>query len=133
LAFLTGWPVVALTTVMATVPFFAAAGWSNPGCGSVSSPVWVTADAPAPRLANTDQMRSVFSPWLRSTSAARMPSRASRKLGSGAVSGIPSVTRRAATSLPLASPYFATRAFWRSQRVAVQISPSACTSGPVRS
>ena len=63
LAPLIGSPVVALTKVRATVPFRAAVGWSNPGCGSASSPVAETAEAPAPRRANTDQMRSASSPW----------------------------------------------------------------------
>ena len=52
-AFLTGAPVEEFTTLPTRVPLRAADAWSNAGCGSVSSPVALDAEAPAPRWAKT--------------------------------------------------------------------------------
>ena len=49
------------------------------------------------------------------------------------LSGIASVTMCSAMSEPACWPYFATSALRICHSVAVQISPSACTSGPTRS
>ena len=63
LAFLTGAPVEALTTVPTRVPLRESDAWSNAGRGSVSSPVADEAEAPAPRWAKTLHTVSVLSPW----------------------------------------------------------------------
>ncbi|CAB4711679.1 unannotated protein [freshwater metagenome] len=57
---LTGPPAEALTTLKATVPLADFFGTSNAGTGSVSASSTVEAETPMPRLANADQIRSVY-------------------------------------------------------------------------
>ena len=73
-------------------------------------------------------MRHWFALAFVLTSAVRMPSRASRKLGESIVFFSPSTMSCMASFSPVAAPYLATSATRMSHSVAAQISPSLWTS-----
>jgi hypothetical protein len=138
-------PVEALNTVPLIVPFRLGLRLSKPGTPSVSLPpvgsdseMVLCAETPMPRSAKTEYTVSTsvsksLRAWYRLSSAVMIAVRSSSIDGSFGLSGIASVTRCSAMSEPCCMPYFARSALLICHSVAVQISPSACTSGPTRS
>ena len=101
-----------------------AGGIEESSTGLASSPLNAPAKKPMPRCAKTAQIVSSLSPPLMDRSACRIAFRISRNDGLKGDSRIASVTMPSVVSLPSSSR--------RSHSVCTQISPSECTSGPVK-